>query len=597
MHVPKDAREPTPQDSSSAASPPEGERVDAEGGADTISSPLRPPGDSGAWLQQFIWSLDDGDIRQARRFLEWLIEEGEPWALVQAGEIVVERLTQESAPSGKPAALIRCYHELGARFSSPHAVHDAFLAALSTYLEPPPSGSDAHKRVEAFGKSLNLHREALEAAEGYQTLQDKLRTLEQKLEEEARTRKEQRVERLLAQGELSEALFLCRQLIETYDSPVAREALPVIIEQARLLNLSLPGVSLETHRRNTHGVWEWPDVLGDEPAESSEASRDALYEPHRRPDRDDVDPPPPDERWSRAFEAPSLARETRTTADDSGPGDDQPENDASPDAFDTRGSAPVEASEKAPLEEVRPSSAREVADETKASGPGWRVLIPLAAAVFIVVLWFVGTRLSAPSAEEPEGKRGQASGEARREADMAPPSAPNTNAEERAPHRPSSLDGDAAPKGAHGPPGFLKLSLHPTERLEFYVDGRMILGDFSKRLELPSGEHRIEAFHQGYEPYSERIVIKEGEVLEKKIHLLPSPRLDIKAEPLPGMELRIDRIPVHMTPPIRGYIIDPGPHRIELSAPGRRTWRKEIEARAGDHLALSTTLEKLDSDP
>ena len=74
----------------------------------------------------------------------------------------------------------------------------------------------------------------------------------------------------------------------------------------------------------------------------------------------------------------------------------------------------------------------------------------------------------------------------------------------------------------------------------------------------------------------ERSAKERAAALEPKLARV---RLDVKA-PAPGLEVRIDDVPVDKAAWAEPFPIDPGEHRVSASAPSRGTWEGTLSGRA-----------------
>lgn len=182
--------------------------------------------------------------------------------------------------------------------------------------------------------------------------------------------------------------------------------------------------------------------------------------------------------------------------------------------------------------------------------------------------------------------------------------------------------------------GSVRLQVKPRDT-EVYVDGYYvgIVDEYDgvfQRLRLPSGEHEIELYLDGYESVRETLYLVPGETykLPREMkplakgapqHPRPEPlrppervvspfdRGGPTAEPRPAAE-RFGSLTVRVQPVGAEVLVDgevwlgfegldrlvvelgAGPHSIEVRHEGYRTYRTEIEVREGDTTSLNVSL-------
>ncbi len=187
--------------------------------------------------------------------------------------------------------------------------------------------------------------------------------------------------------------------------------------------------------------------------------------------------------------------------------------------------------------------------------------------------------------------------------------------------------------------GSIRLQVKP-EDTEVYVDGYYVgvVDEYDgvfQRLRLPSGEHEIELYLDGYESVRETLYLVPGETYKLPREMKPlaegAPQLP-RPEPLdppervvgpfgggpaavsrPASE-RFGSLTVRVQPADAEVLVDgepwlgfegldrlvvelgAGPHSIEVRREGYRTYRTEVEVREGDNTSLNVSLPPTEGD-
>jgi len=574
---------------------------------------MLPVGDAGEWLQQYVWALEDSNLEAAGQLLAWILERGESWIILQAGQCSVDRLERLPDGKGLAATLIRFYHVLGPLLPELHAFHTTFLKRIDAHIRSIQPGVQSLPVIIAIDRALELFHASLSHRPGYAQLRERLSGLIARSRTQAQQEQETELQALVVAGELNQALELGRELMERYDSPTAASLLPSLELRARQ---SAADRTRKVRRARPAREWEWPD-------ESHEEVLDGLYDPHRR--RPSVIPEvvPPNAAWSRAFEAPPppsdrAARDAaaRTSPDASSAGGREPitreitfggaldpdRSMSSSEGSSARSALPDLRSLTA-MEDERTAD-RATASDGAASGSGrlprtadrarlssvsshpaslpsalnagalerfraaprwiWALAILLVAGG--VALYSMRNRTGAPAIE----------------ANQTAPAQPHATAVEAS--RPIE------PPMPSGPPSALTLKVTPADRLELYIDGQLVPDGVISRATIPAGSHLIEIYREGYEAHRATVETKESQHLETAITLQRSPAMSVFVSPSDALDIRLNGQRLQDTTPIRNYFLTPGSYRLEVSRNGFRPHVEQFEARLGDRVNFNILL-------
>ena len=182
------------------------------------------------------------------------------------------------------------------------------------------------------------------------------------------------------------------------------------------------------------------------------------------------------------------------------------------------------------------------------------VLLVLVVAVAVVGLaaWLVLREPAAPVRPEPTPK---------------PPRAPE--AETRAPTKPG-----------HTSRGEIKVSSSAAGSIVL-VDGRRV-GAAPQTIELEAGAHRVRIEKEGFQVFEREVQIIPGRTLQLEARLeRVRPSLSVRAD-VPGAQVFLDRKFLGEAP-VSVRDVEPGHHRINVSADGYETYAEDIEITAGAH--------------
>ena len=107
------------------------------------------------------------------------------------------------------------------------------------------------------------------------------------------------------------------------------------------------------------------------------------------------------------------------------------------------------------------------------------------------------------------------------------------------------------------------------------------------------GQHQVRVFHEGYEPYEERVGVSEGERKQifaslKKV----TGNLLVRSEP-PGASISIDGKPVGVGP-YEGKDLSPGKHKVRVVKEGYEPWEAEQKVEAGKSVEVVSRLKTIE---
>lgn len=148
-------------------------------------------------------------------------------------------------------------------------------------------------------------------------------------------------------------------------------------------------------------------------------------------------------------------------------------------------------------------------------------------------------------------------------------------------------------KAPSGPPSLLTLEVQPDDKLELYLNGIIYPDGKIIGLTVPSGKHLIEIYRQGYEPFKQEIFTSPDNETRMQVTLTRSAQLNLEVSPSKGVEVRIDGRVVTARLPLKGYVIPPGKHRVEVLLDGYETYVEEVNATAASSLQLKVNLKPL----
>ena len=182
------------------------------------------------------------------------------------------------------------------------------------------------------------------------------------------------------------------------------------------------------------------------------------------------------------------------------------------------------------------------------------VLLVLVVAVAVVGLaaWLVLREPAAPPRPEPTPK---------------PSRAPE--AETRAPAKPG-----------HTSTGEIEVSSSAAGSIVL-VDGRRV-GAAPQTIELEAGAHKVRIEKEGFQDFEREVQIIPGRMLQLEARLeRVRPSLSVRAD-VPGAQVFLDRKFLGEAP-VSVRDVEPGHHRINVSADGYETYAEDIEITAGAH--------------
>jgi len=111
------------------------------------------------------------------------------------------------------------------------------------------------------------------------------------------------------------------------------------------------------------------------------------------------------------------------------------------------------------------------------------------------------------------------------------------------------------------------------------VDGRR-LGHTPQRVELDAGSHRVRVEKEGFRPFDREVHVVPGHTLELEARLEAiGPRLSVTAD-VTGAQVFLDRKFVGEAPVVIRDV-EPGPHRLNVSAEGYEGYAEDIQVAPG----------------
>lgn len=113
---------------------------------------------------------------------------------------------------------------------------------------------------------------------------------------------------------------------------------------------------------------------------------------------------------------------------------------------------------------------------------------------------------------------------------------------------------------------------------------------------LTVGTHTIQLRREGYESWSQAVVVMQGRILSLQAVLTPSRgsqgHLAVHSRP-PRAAIALDGYPTGKLTPDTLYAIQAGSHRVELTLEGHRPWRGDVTVRESQVENLLVTLQPL----
>jgi len=118
-----------------------------------------------------------------------------------------------------------------------------------------------------------------------------------------------------------------------------------------------------------------------------------------------------------------------------------------------------------------------------------------------------------------------------------------------------------------------------TEGATVFVDGTR-LGPAPQQAELSAGSHRVRVEKKGFETFEREVHVVPGYTLDLEATLqAPAPRLSVTAD-VPGAQVFLDREFVGEAP-LKIPDVEPGRHRLNVSAQGYDGYSEDIQVVAG----------------
>lgn len=143
---------------------------------------------------------------------------------------------------------------------------------------------------------------------------------------------------------------------------------------------------------------------------------------------------------------------------------------------------------------------------------------------------------------------------------------------------------------ASGPPGKLSLDISPDDKLELYLDGVYYPEGKISGLSVPSGQHVLEIFRQGYEPFKQELFTNPDLETKVSVNLARSPDLSLDVSPSDGVAVKLNGRLVTAHLPLKNYVLPPGPQSLEISREGYQTHTEQFKATIASSVQLKVTL-------
>lgn len=146
------------------------------------------------------------------------------------------------------------------------------------------------------------------------------------------------------------------------------------------------------------------------------------------------------------------------------------------------------------------------------------------------------------------------------------------------------------PPLASGPPGKLTLDITPDDKLELYLDGVYYPEGKISSLSIPSGQHVLEVYRQGYEPFRQELFTNPDLETRVQVALARSPELNLEVTPSDGVAVKINGRLVTAHLPLKNYVVAPGVQTLEISREGYQPHTEEFKATTAASVQLKVTL-------
>ncbi len=118
-----------------------------------------------------------------------------------------------------------------------------------------------------------------------------------------------------------------------------------------------------------------------------------------------------------------------------------------------------------------------------------------------------------------------------------------------------------------------------TEGATVFVDGKR-LGPTPQRVDLAAGSHRVRVEKEGFQAFEREVQVVPGRTLEVEARLqAEAPRLSITAD-VSGAQVFLDRKFIGEAPLVIPDV-EPGQHRLNVSAEGYEGYAEDIQVSAG----------------
>jgi serine/threonine protein kinase len=138
--------------------------------------------------------------------------------------------------------------------------------------------------------------------------------------------------------------------------------------------------------------------------------------------------------------------------------------------------------------------------------------------------------------------------------------------------------------------GMVQITTDPSDGVRILVDNKPVHLDEAGRLKLEPGSYPLQVEREGYVQWRDRIDIKSGETLKRRVELEPLARsgFTLLSEPV-GASASLDGKDLGGRTPFKVEGLLPGKHLLEVSA-GGRTWSEQVVLEPGKMIEIRATL-------
>jgi hypothetical protein len=143
-----------------------------------------------------------------------------------------------------------------------------------------------------------------------------------------------------------------------------------------------------------------------------------------------------------------------------------------------------------------------------------------------------------------------------------------------------------------GRAGELQISTDPPDGVRILIDNRPAHPDVAGRIKLDPGSYALAVEREGYVQWRDKIEVKAGESLKRRVELEPLARagFTLVSDP-PGASATLDGKDLGGRTPFKVEGLLPGKHLLEVSGSGK-SWSEEITLEPGKMIDIKASLEK-----